>query len=48
VAELTNAQVALQAAVATYAEVSGTYLSTSTIINRADEFKKWLDKKDRE
>jgi hypothetical protein len=46
VAELTNAQVALQAAVVTYSSVSGSHISDSQYTRRATEFLKWLNEKD--
>lgn len=44
--ELTNEQVALQAAVASYGTLSGSYLNDSNYINRANTFLKWLNEKD--
>ena len=47
-AELTNAQVALQAAVTSSRRSDGGYYSTQIITDRADKFVLWLDNEDKE
>jgi hypothetical protein len=45
-AELTKAQIALQASVDSYRRLPGDLPTTSNILSRASEFLTWLDKQD--